>query len=55
MLIPLRNPRRDELITDADEKRERSLKGIVLNLRAVDGEDGKVKIRLGKKSDKAEE
>jgi hypothetical protein len=52
MLIPLRNPRRDESITDADEKRERSLKGIVLNLRAVDGEDGKVKIRLGKKSDK---
>jgi hypothetical protein len=52
MRIPLRNPRRDELISDIEEKRERSLKGIVLNLRAVDGEDGKVKIRMGKKSDK---
>ncbi|MDO8994578.1 MAG: AsmA-like C-terminal region-containing protein, partial [Daejeonella sp.] len=55
MRIPLRNPRKDELITDIDEKRERSLKGIVLNLRAVDGEDGKVKFRLGKKSEKAED
>jgi len=55
MRIPLRNPRRDELITDIDEKRERSLRGIVINLRAEDGEDGKVKIRLGKKSDKAGE
>ena len=53
MRIPLRNPRKDELITDLDEKRERSLKGIVINLRAVDGDEGKVKIRLGKRSDKA--
>lgn len=52
MRIPLRNPRKDELITDIDGKREHSLKGIVINLRAVDGEDGKVKIRLGKRSDK---
>jgi len=50
--IPLRNPRKDELITDMDEKRERSLKGIVLNLHATDGDDGQVKIRLGKKTDK---
>jgi hypothetical protein len=50
--IPLRNPRRDELITDMDEKRERSLKGIVINLHAIDGDDGQVKIRLGKKTDK---
>lgn len=55
MRIPLRNPRKDELITDLDEKRTRSLKGIVLNLRAVDGEDGKVKIRLGKRPDEASE
>ncbi|MFA6947030.1 MAG: AsmA-like C-terminal region-containing protein [Pedobacter sp.] len=48
--IPLRNPRKDKFITDSDEKRERSLKGIVIKLRAVDGEDGKVKIRLGKKT-----
>lgn len=50
--IPLRNPRKDELITDMDEKRDRSLKGIVLNLHATDGDDGQVKIRLGKKTDK---
>ena len=35
-----------------DEKRYRSLKGIVLNLHATDGHDGQVKIRLGKKTDK---
>ncbi len=52
MRIPLRNPRKDELITDPEEKRARSMKGIFINLRAVDGEDGKVKIRLGKKSEK---
>lgn len=51
MRIPLRNPRKDELITNIDEKRARSLKGIVINLRAVDGEDGKVKIRLGKRTE----
>ncbi len=50
--IPLRNPRKDELITDMDQKRARSLKGIVLNLHATDGDDGQVKIRLGKKTDK---
>jgi hypothetical protein len=50
--IPLRNPRRDELITNMDEKRERSLKGIVINLHAIDGDDGQVKICLGKKTDK---
>jgi hypothetical protein len=52
MRIPLRNPRKDELITDPEEKRARSMKGIFINLRAVDGEDGKVKIRLGKNSEK---
>lgn len=50
--IPLRNPRKDELITDMDQKRARSLKGIFLNLHATDGDDGQVKIRLGKKTDK---
>jgi hypothetical protein len=50
--IPLRNPRKDELIIDMDQKRARSLKGIVLNLHATDGDDGQVKIRLGKKTDK---
>ena len=50
--MPLRNPRKDELIIDMDQKRARSLKGIVLNLHATDGDDGQVKIRLGKKTDK---
>jgi hypothetical protein len=50
--IPLRNPRKDELIIDMDQKSARSLKGIVLNLHATDGDDGQVKIRLGKKTDK---
>lgn len=50
--IPLGNPRKDELKTDMDEKRERSTKGIVLNLHATDGDDGQVKIRLDKRTDK---
>ena len=53
--IPLRNPRKDELKTAMDEKRAHSLKGIVLNLHATDGDDGQVKIRLGKKTDKYED
>jgi len=44
--IPLRNPRKDEIITDMDEKSARSPKGIVLNQHATDGDDGQVKIRL---------
>jgi hypothetical protein len=50
--IPLINPQKDELITDMDVKSARSLKGIVLNLHATDEDDGQVKIRLGKKTDK---
>lgn len=46
--IPLRNPKNDELIFDKGLKRERDLKGIVINLRALDGENGKVRFRLGK-------
>ncbi len=48
MKVPLRNPKKDELITDAEELKKRRKKGIVINLRAVDGPDGKVKIKLGK-------
>lgn len=44
--VPLRNPKKDELILDDSIRAERSMKGIVLHLNAVDGEDGKVKIRL---------
>lgn len=48
--IPLRNPGKDEEISDKALKRERDLKGIVINLRALDGDDGKVRFRLGKKT-----
>ncbi|WP_276363891.1 hypothetical protein [Daejeonella sp. H1SJ63] len=48
--IPLIDPEKDELITDDDERVARSRNGVVINLRAVDGEDGKVKIRLGGKT-----
>lgn len=51
MKIPLRNPKGDELITDNKELKKRRNRGIVLNLHAVDGEDGKVKIKLGKGKD----
>ena len=46
--VPLRNPKKDELVTDADELRKRRKSGIVVNLHAVDGDDGKVKLKLGK-------
>jgi len=55
--IPLRNPAKDSAITDKEEKRKRSRKGIILHLRAVSEKDGKVKIKLGKgdKPDAVEE
>lgn len=53
--VPLRNPKRDEDIVDKEEKRSRRKRGMVLHLRARDGEDGKVKIRLGSKKDKPED
>ena len=46
--IPLRNPKKDEFIFDKEEKEKRSTRGIVLNMHAVDGNDGKVKFKLGK-------
>lgn len=51
MKIPLRNPKGDELITDITELQKRRKRGIVVNLNAVDGEDGKVKLKLGKGKD----
>ncbi|MGX5819203.1 AsmA family protein [Chitinophaga lutea] len=46
--VPLRNPKKDELVTDAEELQKRRTKGIVVNLHAVDGDDGKIKLKLGK-------
>ena len=47
--IPLRNPKKDELILDDELKQERAMKGIVLHLQATDGDDGSVKIKLLRK------
>ncbi|WP_188133822.1 AsmA-like C-terminal region-containing protein [Chitinophaga sp. CF418] len=53
--VPLRNPKRDEDIVDKEEKKNRRSRGIVLHLHARDGEDGKVKIKLGGKKDQPED
>ena len=44
--VPIRNPKRDAKITDADELPKRRNRGIVLHLLAEDGKDGKVKVKL---------
>ena len=53
MTVPLRNPKKDEGLSK-EEKAKRRNKGIVLHLHATDDgqDDGKVKIKLGKKKDK---
>jgi hypothetical protein len=51
MQIPLRNPKKDEFIFDKEEKQQRAKRGIVINLHAFDGDDGKVKFKLGKDRD----
>lgn len=53
--VPLRNPKKDEDITDKQEMRERRMKGIVLHLLASDGEDGKIKIGLNRNRNKGQE
>jgi hypothetical protein len=52
--VPLRNPKRDEDVLDKEEKQARRKKGIVLHLHAMDGEDGKVKIKLGGKKERSD-
>jgi hypothetical protein len=47
--VPLRNPKKDEEITDEKELAKRRNRGVVVNLVAKDGSDGKVKLGLGKK------
>lgn len=46
--VPLRNPKKDADITDAEERKARRMKGIVLHLLATDGDDGKIKIKLNR-------
>ena len=48
--IPLRNPGKDEVADAKTPTKDRDLKGIVINLRALDGENGKVRFRLGKRA-----
>jgi hypothetical protein len=51
--VPLRNPKKDELIMDDSLKSERQMKGLVIHLRAVDDDnDGKVKIKLSSKNER---
>jgi len=50
--IPLRNPKKDEDITDKKEIRERRMKGIVVHIQALDGDDGKIKFKLVRKKDR---
>jgi len=47
--VPLRNPKRDKDIADDEERKERSMKGLVIHLQAVNGDDGNVKIKLRSK------
>jgi hypothetical protein len=50
--VPLRNPKKDEDLTDRQEIKDRRMKGIVLHLLATDGEDGKIKIKLNRNREK---
>jgi uncharacterized protein involved in outer membrane biogenesis len=53
--LPLRNPKDDYLDSNTMQREALRYKGIVLNLRVVDGEDGKTKIKLGKASEQESE
>jgi hypothetical protein len=44
--VPLRNPKKDELVVDDSTRMGRGMKGIVVHLKASDGDDGNVKIKL---------
>lgn len=46
LAIPLRNPERDKDITDNALIKERRMRGIVVHLKAVDDEEGNIKIKL---------
>ncbi|PST81669.1 AsmA family protein [Pedobacter yulinensis] len=51
MDIPLRNPKKDEFLTDPKDKRAARMKGIVLHLKASDGEDGKIRVGWNRNHD----
>lgn len=47
--VPVRNPSKDQEIIDKQQREEKRMRGLVINLTAADDDDGKVKISLGKK------
>ncbi|MEX8548228.1 MAG: AsmA family protein [Mucilaginibacter sp.] len=49
--VPLRNPKKDEDITNQQEKQDRRMKGIVLHILASDGDNGKIKFGWNKNHD----
>lgn len=51
--VPLRNPKKDEGSSEK-ERSENRMRGIVLHLVAVDGDDGKIKVKLNRNRDKDE-
>ena len=48
LTIPLRDPEGDAKIADKAQREKLRYKGIVLNLVAVDGKDGKIEVKTGK-------
>jgi len=54
MRIPLRNPEKDKYLPDS-LRGKRVRKGIVINLTAMDDENGLLKIKLGKKDNEGDE
>lgn len=49
--VPLRNPKKNEGITDKDELKLARMKGIVLHLKAIDDGKGGIKVRWNGKRD----
>ena len=49
LTVPLRNPKKDLKINDEIIKNEKRDNGIILHLLATDGDNGKIKIKLGKR------
>lgn len=46
--VPLRNPKKDENITNKQEMKERRMRGVVLHILASDGDNGKIKLGWNK-------
>lgn len=44
--VPLRNPKRDELIENDSLRAERSMKGFIMHFKAAEDNDGNVKIKM---------